>query len=126
MRITVDPDASAAGFGYATDGKYTLRVSKEPEQKKKDHPYLKWTFEFADPNVKAVNPGEKVGNIFENTTLKKGDNAQFRLRQLCDALGLVWGDFDTADVIGMEFQAEVGIKEYNGTLSNEVKKYYKK
>lgn len=126
MRITVDPSTEAGGFGYAAPGRYTLRVSKEPEQKQKNDIYLKWTFEFADPNVQSATGVGKVGNIFENTTLKKGDNAQFRLRQLCDALGIKWGDFDTQDVIGLEFDAEVGIKEYNGTMSNEVKKYIKK
>lgn len=123
MKITVDPSTEAGGFGYANSGRYNLRVAKV-EQKQKDHPYLKWTFDFVDPNVQSVDVNfKKVGSIFENTTLKKGDNAQFRLRQLCDSLGVTWGDFDTDELIGREFEAEVGVKEYNGTMSNEVKKY---
>lgn len=123
MRINVDPSTESGGFGYANSGRYRLRIVKS-EYKQKEHPYIKWTIDFADPNVQSVDPNyKKVGSIFENTTLKKGENAQFRLKQLCDAVGLVWGDFDTDDVIGREFDAEVGIKEYNGTMSNEVKKF---
>lgn len=123
MRINVDPDTSSSGFGYAPAGRYRLRVIKVSQEMGK-FPYLKWQFEFADPNVKpAVADAAKVGNIFENTTLKKGENSQFRLKQLCDSIGVTWGDFDTDDLIGREFEAEVDLKEYQGTISNEVKKY---
>ena len=131
MRIQVDPKADAGGFGYVEAGRYTLRV-KGVEQVTKpgsSFPYLKWNFEFADPNVQSVPVDGKVlkaGNVFENTTLSTVNNGQFRLKQLCEALGLVWGDFDTDDTIGMEFEAQLGIKEYEGTLSNEVKKYIAK
>ncbi len=123
MRINVDPSTEAGGFGYANPGRYRLRIVK-CEHKQKEHPYIKWTIDFADPNVQSMDPNfKKVGSIFENTTLKKGDNAQFRLKQLCDSVGLVWGDFDTDDLIGREFDAEVGTKMYNDVLSNEIKKY---
>ena len=131
MRIQVDPKADAGGFGYVEAGRYTLRV-KGVEQVKKpgsSFPYLKWNFEFADPNVQSVPVDGKVlkaGNVFENTTLSTVNNGQFRLKQLCEALGIVWGDFDTDDTIGMEFEAQLGIKEYEGTFSNEVKKYIAK
>lgn len=131
MRIQVDPKADAGGFGYVEAGRYTLRV-KGVEQVTKpgsSFPYLKWNFEFADPNVQSVPVDGKVlkaGNVFENTTLSTVNNGQFRLKQLCEALGLVWGDFDTDDTIGMEFEAQLGIKEYEGTFSNEVKKYIAK
>lgn len=123
MKINVDINTDASGFGYAEAGKYRLRITKVTSEQGPKAPYLKWVFEFADPNLKPAVEGSKVGNIFENTTLKAGDNAQFRLRQLCDSVGVTWGDFDTDELIGREFNAEVGIKEYNGTLSNEVKKY---
>lgn len=129
MRITVDPSADAGGFGYAEPGKYTLRIKKCSQESGQKAPYLRWEFEYSDPNIQSVPiDGKvlKVGSIFENTTLSTVNNGQFRLRQLCDALGLVWGDFDTDDVIGAEFEAQVDIKEYQGTLSNEVKKYIPK
>ena len=123
MKINVDPSTEAGGFGYANPGRYHLRIAKA-EHKQKEHPYIKWTIDFSDPNVQSVDPNyKKVGSIFENTTLKKGDNAQFRLRQLCDAIGQEWGDFETESLIGREFEAEVDIKEYNGTMSNTIKKF---
>lgn len=127
MRITVDPETDASGFGYAAPGRYTLRIAKAPELMKKDYPYLKWSLEFVDPNVQSADPAtKKVGGIFENTTLKTGDNAQFRLRQLCEALGLKWGDFDTDTTIGMTLEADVDIREYNGKFSNTVKRFIPK
>ena len=126
MRITVDPSTSSDGFGYAAAGRYTLRVQKV-KQKHKDgsaFPYLKWEFSFVDPNVKSASgDNPKVGSIFENTTLKAGDNAQFRLKGLCDALGVTWGDFDTDELIGRTFDAQVDIDSYQDTFSNKVKKF---
>jgi hypothetical protein len=123
MRITVDPNTDSSGFDYVSEGQYRLRVVKVEQKQKQggDYPYLNWSFEFADPNVLGVK-GKKPGNVFEITTLKPGSNSQFRLKQLCDALGLTWGDFDTDETIGMEFDAILGIKDYEGTLSNEVTK----
>lgn len=131
MKITVDPSTEAGGFGYAENGKYNLRIKKVEQLQKAGsaHPYLKWEIEFSDPNVQSVPVDGKlmkVGNIFENTTLNPTNNGQFRLRQLCEALGVVWGDFDTDDVIGAEFDAQVGIKEYQGNFSNEIKKFIPK
>lgn len=124
MRITVDPNTEASGFDYVENGLYRLRVVSV-EQKQKaggEFPYLHWEFEIADPNIKGVK-GKQAGHIFENTTLKSGSNSQFRLRQVCDALGLEWGNFDTEDTKGMEFDAYLKVKEYQGVFSNEVDKF---
>jgi len=130
MRINVDPDTDISGFGYANPGRYKFRISAvgEPITGPSGNDYLKWQIEFADPNVESADKkpdgsSKKVGNIFENTTLKKGENAQFRLRQLIEACGATWGDFDTEELIGREFEAEIDIKEYQGAFSNEIKKY---
>ena len=122
MRITVDPNTEASGFDYVENGLYRLRVTKAPELKKKDYPYLNWEFELADPNVKGIK-GKQPGHVFEITTLKSGSNSQFRLKQVCNALGLTWGEFDTEDVVGMECDAYLKSKEYNGVFSNEVDKF---
>lgn len=121
MRITVDPNTEASGFDYVVSGPYRLRIVKV-EMRKKEHPYLNWEFELADSNVKGVK-GKQPGHIFEITTLKSGSNAQFRLRQVCDALGLTWGDFDTDEVVGMECDAYLKSKEWQGNISNEVDKF---
>lgn len=129
MRITVDPSTDAGGFGYVEAGKYTLRVKSIEQKSGQKAPYLKVECEFADPNIQSVTidgKTPKVGSIFENLTLSTVNNGQFRLRQFAEALGIAWGDFDTDSCIGVEFEAQVGIKEYEGTLSNEVKKFFPK
>ena len=129
MRITVNPSQEASGnFGYAEAGEYQLRVVKIDQMHKagSEFPYLKAVIEFADANTasvtkKADGMNLKLGNIVENMTLKP--DAQFRLRDFCEALGLTWGDFDTDDCIGMEFTAKVKIDTYQDVLSNKISKF---
>jgi len=121
MKITVDPNTEASGFGYVEAGKYRLRIVKVDERQGPAGPYLNWELELADPNIGTVDGKGKPGHIFEITTLKVG--AQFRLRQLTDALGIAWADLDTDTMIGAELDAQVGIKEYQGVFSNEIKKF---
>ena len=126
MRVIVDPNADASGFGHADAGRYTLRIVKITEEKK-NFPYLKLEAEFSDPNVKATDGKSKVGHVFENMTLKTENNAQFRLRQFSDALGLTWGDFDTDDVIGMEFEAALNVDLFNPeNPTNKIAKFFPK
>ena len=122
MRITVDPSAEATSFGWAEAGQYKLRVVKVEQKAGKKAPYLHWEFEFVDPNIKATDEKAKVGHVFENTTLSKEKNAQFALRGLIEGLGLAWGDFDLEAMPGLEFDAVLGIREYEGNFSNEIKK----
>lgn len=129
MRIIVDPNTDASGFGYTVEGQYDLRVASCEQRQKEGSafPYLAWEFEFADPNVQTHDGKGKVGHIFENTTLKTGENSQFALRRVCDALGLAWGDFDTTETVGMEFQAQVKLgKNLKDEIRNEVAKYISK
>lgn len=123
MRINTNPDVKVTGFGHVEAGTYKLRVKKEPELKngpKGD--YLNWQFEFADPNITATDGESKPGGIFEITTLI--EEHQWKLRQLVEACGGVWSDgFDTTEMIGLEFDAEVGIDEYQGKLKNIVANY---
>jgi len=123
MRIQVDPNTESSGFGYTEAGQYRLRVVSVNVAQGPKAPYLHWEFEYADPNVQTTDGKGRPGHIFENTTLKQGENAQFRLRQLIDALGLEWKDFDTEETIGMEFDAQVGIEEYQGVMRNVIAKF---
>ena len=129
MRVTVNPEAQASGdFGYAAPGEYLLRIRKVESKQKQgsEYPYLKWEMVFADPNVPSVEKNadgssKKVGNIFNNTSLKP--DAQFSLRDTCEALGLKWGDFDTDQCVGRELKAKIKIREYQGNFSNEVERF---
>lgn len=132
MKIQVDPNTDAGGFGYADAGQHRLRVKKAEFMKAKSaekHPGLQWTFEFADPNTPSAEKNKdgsnkKLGNVFEYTTLKKGDNAQFRLRQLCDAVGIRWNnELDTDNFTALEFEANVSIEEFEGAFRNKVKRF---
>lgn len=121
MKIHVNPNTEAAGFGYAEAGRYRLRIVKVEEKTGQAAPYLNWELEFVDPNIQTTTGKGKVGHIFAITTLK--EDAQFRLRQLTDALGLEWGDLDTDTLVGKELDAQVGVEEYEGNFKNVVKKY---
>ena len=131
MRIKVDPNTDAGGFGYADAGQHRLRVKSVElvEQAQPKFPYLKWAFEFANPNTPSADKNKdgsnkKLGNVFENTTLKSGDNSQFRLRQLCDAVGMEWGDdVETDDFVAREFEAVLKIDMYNDIPSNKIAKF---
>ena len=121
MKVTVNPAADVSGFGYAEAGTYRLRVVGCDVKEGANYPYLKWELEFVDSNVKSTD-GKAPGHIFENTTLKPEGNAQFRLRQIVEGLGLEWKDFDTEDAKGLELDAILSVDEYQGTFSNKVKK----
>ncbi len=129
MKINVDINTDAGGFGYAEAGQHRLRVVGVEYKEGQRAPYLAWKIEFADPNTPSAElnkdgSSKKLGNIFENTTLSTANNGQFRLRQLCDALGVEWSaEIDTDDLIAKEFDAHVGLKTYNDIISNEIKKF---
>ena len=123
MKITVNPDTKASTFGYAAEGEYELRVSSCIQKKKQggEHPYLEWKFEYADKDVRTVEEGTQLGSIFEITTLRP--DAQFALRNITDALGVEWGNFDTEEVKGLKLKAKVTVGENNGKKRNEVARF---
>lgn len=124
MKVTVNPNTESSGFGYVEAGPYRLRVMKCEHKEGKKYPYLKWEFELVDKTLKATDAKSEPGHVFENTTLKnEGTKDQFRLKQVCEALGVVWGDFDTDEMSGRELDVQLGIHEYQGKLSNEVKTF---
>ena len=124
MKVTVNPNTETSGFGYVDAQPARLRVVKCEWMEGKKYPYLKWEMELVDKSIKSTDGKSEPGHIFENTTLKnESEKDQFRLRQVCDALDIAWGDFDTEEVIGMECDVQLGIHEYQGKMSNEVKKF---
>ena len=124
MKINTNPDTKVSEFGYVAEGIYQMRVKEVSLENGANFPYLKWTFEFTDPNIKCVKPEDKPSNIIENTTLKP--DAQFAFKALVEACGKTWGsEFETDELRGCSFMAGVGIKEYKGRFSNEVSKYIK-
>ena len=120
MRVTVNPDTESSGFGYVEAGQYRIRVVKVEEKKGKKAPYLHWEFELVDKNLKATDGKSMPGHILENTTLSTEGNAQFMLKNIVEGLGLAWADFDTEESIGLELDAQLKIREYEGKFSNEI------
>ena len=122
MKITVNPAAEVVTFGYVPAGKYRLRVQKAPEHtqgQKSD--YLHWEFALVDENIKATDGKSRPGHVFDNTMLR--EDIQGRLRALVEALGLEWNDFDTEETVGMEFDANLTLDEYQGNMKNVIGKY---
>jgi hypothetical protein len=123
MRINVDPQTDAGGFGIVEAGEYRLRIIGSEIKQGPKAPYIQWTFEHADPNIQATDPTKKLGKIYNNTTLKRGENAQFRLQQLCDAVGQEWRDFDSENLHGLELDVILAIDIYNDVQKNVIKTY---
>ena len=131
MRITVNPLAQASGdFGCAAPGDYELRLvaCEQKQAAGKEWPYLQWEFEFADPNVPSVEKnsdgtGKKLSHVYEITTLKP--DAQFALRDICEGLGLTWGDFDTDSVKGLSAKARIKMEIYNNKPKNVIDRFQK-
>ncbi len=120
MRIQVNPDTETSGFGYVEPGQYRLRVVKVEQMKGKKAPYLHWEFELTDSNAKATDGKSMPGHIFKNTTLSTEKNAQFALKGIVEGLGLSWADFDTEEAIGLELDAQLKVREYEGKFANEI------
>ena len=124
MKITTNPSTEVSSFGYVEAGRYALRVVNVEQKEGPKAPYLNWEFELADPNVKATDGKSKPGHVFEITTLK--EDAQFALRSLVEALGLEWGaELETDELVGQEFNVNLGIEQYEGNMKNVVKRYIK-
>lgn len=122
MKITLNPATEVSQFGYVEAGKNRLRIVKVDQAVGPKAPYLNWEFELADPNIKATDGKSKPGHVFEITTLK--EDAQFALRALVESCGLEWGaELETEEMIGLEFDANLGIDQYEGNMKNVVKRY---
>ena len=100
-------------------GQYVVRVLKAEKatgnESGKD--YIHWEVEVVE--------GENKGrHLFFNTSLQ--EQALWNLKKLLDAASVVTnkdGSFNTEDVIGAEFTAVVGQREYEGKAGNEVSDY---
>lgn len=138
-RITVNPNADAdAGFDVAAPGVYALRiegsksmaaVSEFDSKTTAGNKGLKVRLVFADPSSVTTiqgTPARNVGSIIDNSILIAPAEKQGKLRSLVEACGLVWGDFDTEQLVGQEVQAKVDVEVYQGEQKNVVRRYIKR
>jgi len=125
MRINVNPETTSGGFDYVEAGRQKVRVVSVEQKvgKTSGNPYLNVRLELADPNAVGVKGG-KVGNIFAICTLDA--DKQWKLRELIEACGQDWGDFDTEAIIGLELDAQIGVElDQNEEPRNCIKKFIK-
>ena len=126
MRINVNPNAEVSQFNPVKAGTYSLRIEAVEQLEGPKGPYLKWRMAITTSTDEICGiDGEALkgapSSIFAITSLIP--EAQFKLRQLVEAAGLAWDDFDTEDLLGKEISAKVDERTYEGTVSNEVKVY---
>lgn len=110
------------------DSDYSLQVSESsigetgPSSKTPGSPMLKVVFDITESSE---YNGRK---LFYNVMLPTPDNKSslFRIVELYKSLGLTWTGtgINTDDLLGRTCKARVGIKEYKGELSNEIKKLF--
>jgi hypothetical protein len=124
--INANPNAELKPeFETVQAGAYTMRV-KSVEDRNPEKNDLKLTLEFVDPPMNLTNlagqPCKAVGNLFDYVMLAA--DKQWKLRQLTEAAGLPWANYDpTVELIGKELQVQVKLEAYEGEQRNKVARY---
>lgn len=99
------------------EGVYEVVIAavEETTSKTKGTPMLKVTFDEL----------ESKNRIWENYVLQ--ENTLWKLRELLDAIGIDTSgalDFDPEDLVGVTLKAKIIQDEYNGEVTNRIKKVY--
>lgn len=125
----VNPDAEVkSGFPTFKPGTYTMRIKAVVDRSPEKNDF-KVTLEFADVSQLITLDGQQfngsvegAGNLFDY--VMQDPEKQWKLRQLTEAAGLPWSDFDpTVDLIGREVQVVVKTEAYEGEQKNKVARY---
>lgn len=121
-------EASGEVFPTVPAGSYRARIIKVeetttgPNSKTPGAPMLKFTTKLVD---EAAQGQHLFMNILLPTEHMEEDAKQMsmnRVKRLAIACALQVGDgFDTADFMGTEFKAVVGLKDKDGVKSNDIK-----
>ena len=128
-RLTANPNAEAsASFDVVRPGTYLLRVETISEFiAKSGSTCWKLRASYANTNecvdmagVQCKNPGA----LFDNGLVIIPAEKQGKTRSFVEACGKEWTDLDSDELIGLEFQAKVGVrKDKNGENQNEISRY---
>jgi len=120
MRIAYNPD-NRGEWKPLPEGTYDFQILEvEEKTSSKGNPQLYISTEV----VGGEFSGKKCGMYFAAT-----ENATWRIVQLLEATGVAFEqagtdlDFDENDLIGSYFQANAGIREYNGKKNNDFSKF---
>ena len=124
--INVNPDAELRpDFETVKPGTYTMRI-RDVEDRNPEKNDLHITLEFVDPPMNLLNlsgqPCKAVGIIHDYIMLDP--DKQWKLRQLTEATGLPWTDYDPiAELPGKELQVVIKLEPYEGEQRNKVSRY---
>lgn len=121
-RVTIDT-TEAQSFEAVEPGPYSMQIDTvEPkESKEAKQPMINVGFAFDDPTV-----AKKAGKVFRNYMLA-GKGAGFTREFLKAVTGEDFPigqvlDFDTDDLMGKRVHVQIGNREYEGRLQNEVER----
>lgn len=135
-KITVNPQAEAsASFDIARPGVYRMRVEGSANfpavqefVSEKGNTCIKVRSVYADPTAvlkENGDPAKLPGSIIDSSLVIAPADKQGKLRSFVEACGLSWSDFDTDNLVGLEFEAMIGVEEYKGEKKNVIKRYLK-
>jgi hypothetical protein len=124
--ININPEAEVkTGFAPVKPGTYQIRV-KEVTNRNPEKNDLKVVFEFVQPSTELLgidnNPLKgNAGSLFDYVMLEP--DKQWKLRQLIEACGMPWADFDEMELQGKELYAIIKTEPYEGEIKNKINRY---
>lgn len=123
--ITVNPNAEVSNFQAVQPGVYPLRIA-DVEDRRPEKTDLHITIEHVRPDADLIgrdgNPlTGKASRMHTYPSLLL--DKQGMLRAVVEAVGLEWSDFDTDDLKGREFMANVTEEEYKGNWNNKIGRF---
>lgn len=127
--LKVNPAAeSKSDFPTFQPGTYRMRI-KSCEDRSPEKQDYKLTLEFANVTQLVKLDGsvytgsaEGAGSMFDY--VQQDPEKQWKLRQLTEAAGLPWADYDPCvELVGKEVDVKLGTEEYQGEQKNKVKRY---
>ena len=124
--IHANPNAEVKTFETVRPGTYRMRI-KTVEDRNPGKNDLKITLEYVTPAAELVGlDGATLaglpGSLFDYIML--AEDKQWKFRQLTEAAGLPWGDYDPlVELVGRELDVAVKTEAYEGELRNKVARY---
>lgn len=125
MKVTVNPDVQNTSFESVKAGTYlvTIKEIKDRNPAKND---LEIRYEHvAQASELPGLDGEPIkgqpSGLYDYVML--APDKQWKLRQLVEAAGLMWNDFDTDDLVGTEVMVQIIEDNYQGSIKNKIKRY---
>lgn len=134
--LKVNPQAEASTqFPTFQPGTYRMRVKEvrdreeNPQEGKEPKPDYMVSLEYVDPSQLVLLDGtpyngslDATGTLFDY--VMKDPEKQWKLRQITEAAGLPWEDYDPCvGLLGKELDVKVKTEVYEGEQRNKVSRY---